>query len=227
MITVRWRVLARWIAEPWTFWLFLFALVVTWSLAFLVGHTPELRARIIGVILQLLGLVTVAIGLRKMRKLFGRPSLAAWLRDWLSRFLLNFRKPEPITITPAPASASGGVGEPTVRISASPSSTLEERISLLERDVDLLWTSLDRLQKGFTENLRKLSGRTTHDVLTLKRVDQQLQSQLEEVAVGGLRLEVLGLTWLLIGLVLATLPQESISISNYLLDQIRLILKRS
>jgi hypothetical protein len=227
MITVRWRVLVRWIAEPWTFWLFLFTIAATWLLALLLGDTPELRARIIGVMLQLLGLVTVAIGLRNMRKLFGRPSFAEWFRDWLSRFLLNFRKPEPIEITPAPATASSGVGQPTVRISASADSTSEERISLIERDVDLLRTSLDRLQKDFAENLRKLSGRTTQHVLTLKRVDRQLQSQLQEVAVGGLRLEVLGLSWLLIGLVLATLPQESISICDYLLEQIRFVFTRS
>jgi hypothetical protein len=227
MITVRWRVLVRWIVEPWTFWLFLLTVAATWLVAFLLGDTPELRARIIGVLLQLLGLVTVAIGLRNMRRLFGRPSFAAWFRDWVSRFLLSFRKPEPLVITPAPASASTGVGQPTVRISASANSTSEERISLMEKDVDLLWTSLDRLQKDFAENIRKVSARTTKDVLTLKRVDQQLQNHLEEVAVGGLRLEVVGLSWLLIGLVLATLPQESISICNYLLEQIRFVFKRS
>ena len=57
---------------------------------------------------------------------------------------------------------------------------------------------LDQVRSGAT---RERTERIDADAKTDKR--------LEDVAVGGLRLETVGLSWLLVGIVFGTLPQQS------------------
>ncbi len=74
-----------WLAEPRVAWLTL--VVIGLSIAF-VTHlgVTEREIRFTGLILQCLGIGTVAWGIRQTQKLFGWPGLFPLLRDWLANF---------------------------------------------------------------------------------------------------------------------------------------------
>src|SRR6266849_3476360 len=62
--------------------------------------------RYAGTALQILGLLTVAVGLHQTRRLFpGRPGVGERIRAWVGQLVSAFRKPQPIT---AHVVAAGG-----------------------------------------------------------------------------------------------------------------------
>src|SRR3546814_8710666 len=70
------RALWFWLTEPRHFWLATF--VVALALVFALRRgTTEPEIRISGLLLQILGIGTVAWGIRETRALFGRPTLVA------------------------------------------------------------------------------------------------------------------------------------------------------
>src|SRR3546814_4179733 len=74
------RALWFWLTEPRHFWLATF--VVALALVFALRRgTTEPEIRISGLLLQILGIGTVAWGIRETRALFGRPTLVAESRD--------------------------------------------------------------------------------------------------------------------------------------------------
>src|SRR3954462_7728239 len=62
--------------------------VIASALAMEFGFQSEPVVRITGLVLQLLGIGTVAWGISETRALFGQPSLASKTKAWLARFPL-------------------------------------------------------------------------------------------------------------------------------------------
>jgi hypothetical protein len=65
---------------------FFLPILATFAVCWLVFGTWEAKFRWSGLVLELLGLLMVAIGLSETRKRFGRPSLLDAARSFLSRF---------------------------------------------------------------------------------------------------------------------------------------------
>jgi hypothetical protein len=95
--------------------------------------------RYAGTILQLMGLATIAYGLREMRRLFKRPSLFAWFR----RFGAAFKAPEPIVVQPSAAEVATTMGQVRVVSSARLGVPLEERVKVIEENLNQLRDDLD------------------------------------------------------------------------------------
>lgn len=78
--------IGHWLGEPWRAWVAVVTIPGLLLLSALILHQWEQRLRITGMVLELLGVVTVAIGLRGVRQLFGRPSLSQLFVDWVKQF---------------------------------------------------------------------------------------------------------------------------------------------
>ncbi len=166
--------------------------------------------RYTGTALQILGLFTVAFGLRQTRRLFpGRPSVGERIRAWFGQLVSAFRKQQPIT---AHVVAAGGAvtfsGKARVRLGAGADAPLERRLEVLQQNVD-------RLQNELDDEIRELSvkiGRTEDGVRKeadeRKRADDSITRVIEEATIGGLNLEVVGLFWLALGVLGQGLPDE-------------------
>lgn len=193
------RRLVRLARDEWGIWLGLGGVLVVTSVAFLTPGTPEEQAAVVGALLQLCGILTVAWGLHESRKLFNRESL-------LSRLRGAFRRPRQYEVSlEAGVYAHDGVDAST-RVRSPEVATVEERLAALERRVDEAEAAIrqaeDRAREGEAE-LRKALSKEASD---RAREDQEIREHIETAVIGGLRVEQAGLIWLLFGVVFASFP---------------------
>jgi hypothetical protein len=208
-LVARLRILRAVLAEAWPAWLAIGGVVAAVVIGRLLASTPEAEVRIAGMLLQLLGLGTVAVGLSQIRRLFGRPSVVERLTGWFKRvtFIFGRRKDANVYVH----AATGGVtlaGSARVRIGASPDAPIERRLAILEENVN-------HLQKEVDEDVNELRGRIAQVRSQIDRETQERRaddrltaSRLEDVAIGGLHLESIGLLWLVLGVMGTSVPQE-------------------
>ena len=196
------------IVEPWRVWVCLLSLVVIlWPLDFL-STNIENKIRFAGLIFQLMGISTVAIGIRNTRKLFGKPGYPELAKGFMQRFI-NIFKRKSVTLSVEPLTGivtmSGGLVSAVVK-NANPS--LEERISALEEKLEIAEKSISDTQNKLKEEVRRLEEAGRSEQTERQRSDRELQRKLEDFSVGGLHLESMGLFWLIFGIVLGTIPGE-------------------
>lgn len=174
--------------------------------------------RTIGGSLQLLGIVLVAKGIADLRRDFGLPSslseILAETREGaraaghvLAR--LVGRRPTVTTVTGVGASASLGIsvkGRGTVR--SGPGASLSERVSLIEQIVDSLENSVWRLEDTVAQQQESHGHLLEAERIARERADAEVASRVTDFAIGGVRLETIGLIWLTVGTLLSTWSQE-------------------
>lgn len=179
---------------------------------------PEARVRSLGGILQVLGLLGLAVGIRDLRKQFKLPSIPSELATearttlattvgWLRKV---FRRPKRqdytlkaegfgVTVTP-------GVGRFSAR--SGPGTALPDRVSRLEQNFD----ALERIVLETEEELAR-EGEVRKQAMASEAAERQsadalLGERVESFAVGGIRLEIVGWIWLFVGTLLATWAPE-------------------
>lgn len=168
----------------------------------------EPRLRITGMCLELLGLGTVAYGIRETRKLFNRPRLTEIARQWIGRFP-KFKVETRIAIGTAHINLEGrATGTAIVTASLTASTPLEERVTFLEKRLDQANILIQETQQMVKEEFRK----HTNDLETARRErelgDEKNSKLIQEAAAGGLYLETMGVLWLLCGIIFATASNE-------------------
>jgi hypothetical protein len=192
--------------KAWPFWLTLGGLGTAALLA-LVGATQANRALLAGAWLQILGLGTVAWGLRDVRRMFRRPTLTTRVREWFRQLHRLLGKPEPIVIRPEPGHLTISVGTPSVSVGLGPNPSLKQRLDFLMGEVDALRARQARELAEVTDRFSRLdAGMATEGADRIGEYSA-LKQTVEEFAVGGLHLEIVGLVWLGFGVVLGTLPE--------------------
>jgi hypothetical protein len=117
---------------------------------------------------------------------FKHPGLLALIKQWLRDV------PRLASQRSIPVSQSATIGISTRLTIATPS--IEERVAVLERR--LAEDSHLRSEAIASEGRSREAG------------DQELRKQLEEYAAGGLNLETIGLCWIFLGIILATISVE-------------------
>jgi hypothetical protein len=167
----------------------------------------EPRIRFTGMILELLGLLTVALGLRGTRILFAHPSLLGKAKDFLSRFP-KFKKPPQIHVASG-ALVGGGDGVfASATIGSIPATTLEERVANLERAVHQAAERIDKTQQDIAQEARVREDALVAERLERENADRSNKQLLERAMAGGLYLETIGVFWLAFGITLATASGE-------------------
>jgi len=199
------RALGGWLAEARSLWFALFVLVGPLYVSFRPG-TSEFDVRLSGLFLQWFGVGTVALGLHKTRKMFGRPSLVTSLKAWLSRFPRWGRK----TVT-ATATFSAG-GSWTARGHAwsevDKSSSLAAQVDALTKNVEGLNERLIAAENNLDSLARKHADALRGEQQVRAEHDDALQARLEAAETGGLYISLLGVIFLFLGLLLSSVPRE-------------------
>lgn len=167
------------------------------------------RIRYASVVLELLGIGAVALGLRDVRRTFGRPSLAQSLAGWTRRLWSVVRLPPPIVGVMSASSGGATVsGRGRVRFTIGPDSTIERRLSVLEQDVARLQDEVDANEAALRKDLGLVNTSLSSEQQARESQFRQLATRLEDFAVGGLRLEFVGLVWLVLGGLGTNIPGE-------------------
>ncbi len=200
-LTVRWRALLTVLKDAWPIWLALGGVVLAFAAACFLSPTLPAAIRSAGMILQIFGLSTVAIGLSKMRRLFGRPSVGTGIFGWFRRLAAAFTVPEPTTVRMSGADARTATGEVRVVIGVRPGAPLEERVSLLEENLDRLRHELDAGVQELRHGLATVKEDIQRETQERQVEDQKTAHKIEDVAIGGLHLETVGVFWLILGVI--------------------------
>ena len=174
----------RWLAEIRSLWL---AMTVV-AVAVVVSFWPcasETQIRIAGLVLQCLGLATVAVGVHQTRRLFGRPDSFTLLRGWLTRFP-RWRRNVSLeaSVALSGVSAVGAVGY--VWSPVDPSAPLEARLQAVISNVDHLNERLSQLQNDQGDATRKHSEALRHEEQERATAVSEISARLEAAETGGL-----------------------------------------
>lgn len=173
------------------------------------------KLRICGLFLQLLGLLLIARGIRETRKIFGRPGLLERARGWWRRRPL-FNRPRVVNI-----SGVGGIGSAQAFGTASvgrapnPNATVDERLALLETDVAQIRQQLGETRHELKSEIGAVRTETAANIKALTTADEQTKRLLESVSIGGIDLEIIGLVWLIVGVIAATAPDEILNMFGF------------
>ncbi len=198
--------LFRFLLERWRIWASVLLVIGLCALT-LLSSNPEDYLRYVGLMLQLLGLLTVARGIENMRRLFGIPSVERMVLDRLKRILNSIGPRRGSTLSASlelPAIEASGYGYewlPTM-----PGSTPEERIAVLEANMQTVKQLILRTRRELEEEKATIEKRLGSERATRAETDEGLKRLLAEVSVGGLHLQSFGLLCLIFGITFATLP---------------------
>lgn len=201
---IRWSALGRVIAEAKPTWMCVGGVLASWVIGWFFSTGCSAAIRYAGTFLQILGLLTLALGLYKMRQSFPRRS-----GGWFGRLVQAFRRPKPISLQASAASAVIAGARPRLRSGVGPGVSLEDRLGVLEGNLKQLEGEMDAEIRDVKEQVAQ-----AHDGLRREREersvgDDRTTSQIKEVAIGGLHLEVVGLVWLILGVLGTSIPDET------------------
>jgi hypothetical protein len=164
-----------------------------------------------GLFLQWLGIGTVAYGVRKTRQLFGLPSIWSLFRAWLSRIPPWRGRVIAVTGT-GDLNLAGGIARMEVWTNVDPSAAVEKQIEAVTKNVDRLRNRLNQLQDELDKGLREHSEALRREETARAKDDEHLRQRLHAAETGGLHITFTGVVWLLLGVLLATLPQEVVAL---------------
>jgi len=182
-----------------------------------VSHPSETVVRSVAGLFQLLGIGAVARGIREVRADFNVPPL----HEELSRELLplwgnlreNWRRllgrPSPVIVATATGALSvSGAGNVTVDVGLARDATTEERVQWLTAEVEKLKPKLRSVEHELATHKAQAANELRSETEKRLQFERAVSEQISSLALGGLRLEFVGLVWLLAGTVLASWAPE-------------------
>lgn len=102
-------------------------------------------------------------------------------------------------------------------VTAGPNTPLDRRMALLEEKFAHLWRQIDETENAIRKELRTITQTVSQEEQTRTIEDRRINRKIEEVAVGGLRLEFVGLFWLMLGVVGTSIPKQLAEMLSFVL----------
>ena len=206
----RWlRALARWLVEPWRVWApivaVLFALLAASRLPL---DWADAVLRYCGLAFQLLGIGMVALGLRDKGRLFDRPTLREKIRRWFARRPRWNAKTQTRIVTATGTLSISADARASMWRGTPADACVADRLAALEANLVTLKTEHAETAKQLQEATRKANEAIEAERQARESGITTLRVKLEGLGAGGLHIEWTGVFWLLVGVVLATIPGE-------------------
>lgn len=205
-MATRAREIAGWLAEPRLFWTTIAIVVAAIGLAIRPGAT-EFEVRLIAAALQLLGVIEVSVGIRDTRRLFGRPGIVEYTRDWWKRFPTGSKTLHVgtghVVLQPLEANLRG-----TALRFPGADAPVEERLAALEHNLGESAKRLDRTEADINRVAQEHRERLDNESRLRAEADAANRKLVEVTQTGGLALSTAGAVWLVLGIVLGAFPEE-------------------
>jgi len=196
VLTIRWRILVEAMKNAWPTWLAIGGIALSVAAGWVFSPDVSATVRYAGTSLQVLGLATVAIGLSETRRLFGRPSLPRKISGWFRRLAAAFTIPKPQTLQVSNGVIASVTGKGRMVRGLGQGASLEDRVSLLEEDLNQLRDELDVEKQEIRQKIKTVREHLERETQERRVENQQAARRIEELAVGGIHLEIVGLLWL-------------------------------
>lgn len=164
--------------------------------------------QVIGAVLELAGIFTVAFGISRTRSRFGRPSMAQ--QSWASmrRIAARFGRKKGNVVLGVGSSRialGGSRAYGTVLHGDFPEDvTLDERIERLRATMNQHSESLTRLEKRIDDEREERQKTQEESDRQRAELATRLEGVIEDLAVGSLRLETWGVFALMLGVIFST-----------------------
>lgn len=197
------RALVRWLWEARLAWLAVATLLVA---ALVVADNPtEPRIRLMGLALQILGIGTVAWGIRTTRRLFGRPGVLALVHRWLADFPRYGGRTISVGATMTATSAVRGRAFVTT---TAADDSVEARLDALEKNMGHVNDRVNGLQAEIDQKADEHRLALEKERQARSKEAGELWERLEATETGGLHVSAVGAVWLTVGVALSTAAPE-------------------
>lgn len=192
---------------------------LTHCLVVLHGVEPVEAVKIAGLILQVLGLLLVMWQLVKLREQFNQQPYTALVVGWFSRLgrALGFSKGRRVDLSATDGiaiSATAVDGELWRVLRPDESLSLQEQIRHLANVLENRDNTYDQRFKKLRERQDETNKQIAAAVDSSNRARRELSQAIQKATVGDHALELLGIFWLVVGVVFATVPEWFSAIVN-------------
>jgi ElaB/YqjD/DUF883 family membrane-anchored ribosome-binding protein len=171
------------------------------------GSSLDAGLKVAGFLIGLAGLALVAFGLWRTRRLFGKPSLPSRVRAWLRNVRSLVIEGRRISVDVSFAVSVAFSGKASTQVTTAPK-TLRQRIDELERRASAAEQKIEEARAEANQKLGELRAALLNEETNIRETIATLDKRLEEFSVGGLDLEGMGLSWLIVGSGLSTFHEE-------------------
>lgn len=180
------------------------------SVPFQRSMTLETILRWVGGILQIGGVITVALNVRSTRVILGQDSAWHRAKQWsITQWRRLTRQSTVIEATPADAVAGGSSVDVLVSSQGTVSHPdIEEQVKQLRRDVDRLREELRELKDRLTNDLQEARRHLEERVTGLNQSIGVLEDKVENLTGGNLRWQTIGVVLFLFGIAIQTFAPE-------------------
>lgn len=140
--------------------------------------------------------------------MFGRPSLSQKILAWFRQIAAAFRPPKPVTFQAGTGGVAIASGEARLVVRAGTQASLDRRVVILEENLDRLRDQVDAKETKLRNELGTVRDALGHEQRARESESRHIAVKMEELAVGGLHLEFVGLIWLVLGVLGTSIPDE-------------------
>jgi len=198
-----WRVITWLFWNP--FWAVMVGLPIVILLAGLVWEDWEPRLRMAGLFLQIAGALVTIAGVDSRRKLFHRPGLVKAFGMWCRRFP---QRKQNVTVAVGGVGLGTATGTAFATVSAPQDASLQDRVKLLEQGQQQLFLLAHQLQVRIQEERSTRTAELKAERIEREKKDEENLKTIQQATAGGLHVEIIGIAWVVIGLMLATASPE-------------------
>ncbi len=199
----------------------LFSFVIAFVVSHALAKPWEFTLRTTGGVLQVFGVLSVALGIWKLRRTFGlgpvRAEILTELRSWIGqlgrRIARMFGRRRHVIVTASGnLRMDGALLTARAKIGRGPNLSVEQRLEFLERGFDEIQDLTYKLQDDLRKEIDLRTAAIATERADREKVTAEVRSQVLELAVGGIQLQIVGLVCLVFGVALATWSQEFASL---------------
>lgn len=171
------------------------------------GTPSDFRLRAWGMLLQIIGALTVWWDLTESARKFGRPSFLQNTRNWLKRLVFGGAVATGTASLALQITVVGG-GAKGRRDTPSGGAPLEDRIATLEHNLNQIDGDLDNAKKRMTDMEVSLQ-KSIQEEATLRAIAVgQLKQNLHDAVIGNYASLVFGAAWVVVGIIISALAPE-------------------
>jgi hypothetical protein len=158
--------------------------------------------RLWGMVLQVLGAITILPRLRAAQRQFP----AQWWRQWWQRRPLL--RAQHIVISAHGAAFGFSSGRARARVTAGPPATFEQRVAMLEENYIKLFDEVGGLDNELQRRTDGLSAKLQAEASAREAGDKKVEGELRETAVGTLHFDLWGVVFFISGTIAGTASPE-------------------
>ena len=170
----------------------------------------EFHIKLAGLILQLMGVYTVAYEIYQTRKHFEQLGILEKTAQFFKDFLELFKNGKKQVAAAGSANLGALIvsGRGHTEFKAKPDDSLERRIEILEEGLKDMSDRLVQSQKKYDKKIEKNSQLIMRESLLRTHGFDEVKLELKMLYTGGLHISSMGLAWLTLGIVMATIPEQ-------------------